>query len=602
MNNHWLSKIDIDSISVILSFLPLEDQLQFRVASKSFNEMVMEGMTISKIVLDFINYWNKTIKQNDFTKMEELLNWTLGAQLRCNGFIRNQQILSKKEIKNSFTEDQLKLLQSGVIEVSEMISDKGLCDDTFFSFSKIKWNVNNNTVDNPKTITFIQNYLQCVYWKNLETLNTQYALKFYEDDNIHKTKPLILFDNFNENVVNREILEKVRNTYCNPLVTYNLEEFCNFLLKLANSPLITKPDEEYIGDFELHDNLSDNDEIENNYNEFFKKGVLQMNKFIHQYDWKEFVSIFCNSLNEINHQMKSIMLNNNLIKNSNTKRNDGHSSNEEEEEHCEKLDENNPVKLLIQSKLYKICDSKEENNFHFKWITTCEELKENREAIFYLSPLNKYIKVKAKKKVMILSERKNAVQLFYKELNENEWNCFYNEDNLHLEPNIKEIYYEKEKKRKSQRPKRPMTSYIFFCQEKREIIKQQHPEMKAVDLMKETAMLWKSLSDEEKLPYQEQAEVMKQKYKVELQEFEKRKIEEEENEEREWKREKLSVMDISKVKEMFELNVTDELFIEMLIKVMKACTLVVTDGGQFFHDNVQSTCEFSTQPVEYNFP
>ncbi|KAL9646769.1 hypothetical protein ABK040_001191 [Willaertia magna] len=98
-------------------------------------------------------------------------------------------------------------------------------------------------------------------------------------------------------------------------------------------------------------------------------------------------------------------------------------------------------------------------------------------------------------------------------LKENNWNRFYKEDNV--EHNIKEINYEKGKKRNN----------------------------------------------------------------IELQEFKKRKWEEEENEEREYKKEKLSVMDISKVKEIFELNTTDELFTEMLLKVMKAYTLVVTSSA-----------------------
>ncbi|KAL9646110.1 hypothetical protein ABK040_007988 [Willaertia magna] len=592
INSHWLSKVDTDSISVILSFLPLKDQLKFRSASKSFNEMVTERMTISKIVFDFINYWSESIKQNNFTKMEELLNWTMGALSRCNGFIRNQQILKKEEIKKTFTENQLKLLQNDVIQVNEMISDKGLCDgDTFFSFCKIKWKVNNND-SNAKTITFIQNYLQCKNCRTLK-LKTQYILKFYEDDNIQKTIPLILF-NDSDNIVNHEVLEKVRTTYCNQLVTKDLEDFCNFLLKLANSPPIRKPEDE-LQDYESN-NIYEM-EMESNYNEFNKNGVLQMDKFILKYNWKEFLSIFCNSLIEINHQMKSIVLNNNLVKNSKPQvenyfyeLDEDDDEEEKEKEEKEKYSEKikNSVKLSIQSKLYKICDSKQEdkeNNFNVKWTKSCKESNENREAIFYFSHLNKYIKIKSEEKSIVLYRNQQAtkLQLFYKELNENDWNCFYYKDNLNLKDNIKEIYYEKEMERN--RLKRPPSGYFIFSFEKREIIKQQYPQMAARDLLRETARLWKSSSDEEKMSYHEQARVMKEKYKIELQEFEKRQLEEEEKEARERKKEKLSVMDISKIKEMFELNVTDELFIEMLMKVMKAYTLVIIDGSEYFYNN-----------------
>ncbi|KAL9646118.1 hypothetical protein ABK040_007996 [Willaertia magna] len=596
INSHWLSKVDTDSISVILSFLPLKDQLKFRSASKCFNEMVTERMTISKIVFDFINYWNKTIKQNNFTKIEEILYWTMGALSRCNGFIRNQQILKKEEIKKTFTENQLKLLQNGVIQVNEMISDKGLCeDDTFFSFCKIKWKVNNND-SNPKTITFIQNYLQCKNCKTLK-LKTQYILKFYEDDNTQKTTPLILF-NDSDNIVNYEALEKVRNIYCNQLVTKDLEDFCNFLLKLANSPPIRKPEDE-LQDYESN-NIYEM-EMESNYNEFNKNGVLQMDKFILKYNWKEFLSIFCNSLIEINHQMKSIVLNNNLVKNSKHQvenyfyeLDEDDDEEEKEKEEKEKYSEEitNSVKLSIQSKLYKICDSKQEdreNNFNFDWTRFCKESNENREAIFYFSHLNKYIKIKSEEKSIVLYRNQQArkLQLFYKEVNENDWNCFYYKDNLNFKDNMKEIYYEKEMERKKLQPKRPPSGYLIFCAEKREIIKQQYPQMTVGELMKEMARLWKSLSDEEKMSYLEQYRVMKEKYKIELQEFEKRQLEEEEKEEkeRECKREKLSVMDISKIKEMFELNVTDELFIEMLMKVIKAYTLVIIDGSEYFYNN-----------------
>ncbi|KAL9645680.1 hypothetical protein ABK040_003413 [Willaertia magna] len=595
LNGKWLSKVDTDSISVILSFLPLHDQLQFRCVSKSFNEMITERITISKIVFDFMNYWNNKIKQNNLVTKNQILDWTMGAQLKINRFIRNQQILNKKEINSEFNENQLKLLQNGKIEVIEMINDKALCNDTVFSFCKIKWFINNNNQNEkePKTITFVQYYLQCKDCGNLE-LTKHYVLRFYKDDNIDDLKTLAFLNNISsESFVTKERLEKLKSKFCNELMNANnYEEFFNFLLKLANCKQTVESIMDNVYNFKLSDIYSafkgDEEDINDNYNQYHVKGSKEMEQFIFKYDWKQYLSIFCNSLYEIIHQMKSIALNNSNIKDLYEE----DSSDEEEEEEISPKEKN--LIKLIQSKLFKICDSKQEdgeNNFDFKLFNGCEEFKENREAIFYLSNSNKYIKIKAVMKSMTLKRKRNAtqLQLFYKELNENDWDCFYENDNLHFEQNIKEIYYEKERKRRENRPKRPMTAYFLFVKDKREPLKQQYPEKKMMEIAKELGTLWKSLSDEEKRPYVEQADELRKKYQKQLEEYKESDSETEENEERVCKKEKLGVMNISKVKEIFELDqVSDKLFIKKLIEVMKVYRFAVDSDNLFVQYDVQN--------------
>jgi hypothetical protein len=43
-----------------------------------------------------------------------------------------------------------------------------------------------------------------------------------------------------------------------------------------------------------------------------------------------------------------------------------------------------------------------------------------------------------------------------------------------------------------------MTGYTYFCQITRESVKEDNPEMKATEVTKELARLWKELSDEDK--------------------------------------------------------------------------------------------------------
>ena len=70
------------------------------------------------------------------------------------------------------------------------------------------------------------------------------------------------------------------------------------------------------------------------------------------------------------------------------------------------------------------------------------------------------------------------------------------------------------------RPKRPKTSYLYFCEEKRPILKSQHPEFKVGEIMKELGKMWKALSEDGKTKYNELYEKDKARYEEELEEYE----------------------------------------------------------------------------------
>jgi len=71
----------------------------------------------------------------------------------------------------------------------------------------------------------------------------------------------------------------------------------------------------------------------------------------------------------------------------------------------------------------------------------------------------------------------------------------------------------KGKKRKdSNKPKRAMSSFMFFANEKRQGLRLEHPELKITEIGKELGRLWKDLADEEKKRYIEQATQDKARY------------------------------------------------------------------------------------------
>ena len=64
-------------------------------------------------------------------------------------------------------------------------------------------------------------------------------------------------------------------------------------------------------------------------------------------------------------------------------------------------------------------------------------------------------------------------------------------------------------------PKRSLTSYIFFCKEQRNLLKDQQTTLSTKDITTELGKKWKALSDEQKSPYVKLAEDDKNRYNSE---------------------------------------------------------------------------------------
>ena len=74
---------------------------------------------------------------------------------------------------------------------------------------------------------------------------------------------------------------------------------------------------------------------------------------------------------------------------------------------------------------------------------------------------------------------------------------------------------ESPKKKSPTGPKRGLSSYIFFCQENRAIIKKEEPDFDAKEVTRELGRRWSSLSDTEKEPFIKLAEADKIRYEKE---------------------------------------------------------------------------------------
>ena len=76
------------------------------------------------------------------------------------------------------------------------------------------------------------------------------------------------------------------------------------------------------------------------------------------------------------------------------------------------------------------------------------------------------------------------------------------------------------KKRRDPRiPKRPMTSFMFFCNEFRNQIWAENPEFKMGDVAKELGKRWKQLSEVQKEKYSKMNEVDKERYEEEYETY-----------------------------------------------------------------------------------
>ncbi|CAG8623876.1 9030_t:CDS:2 [Paraglomus occultum] len=64
-------------------------------------------------------------------------------------------------------------------------------------------------------------------------------------------------------------------------------------------------------------------------------------------------------------------------------------------------------------------------------------------------------------------------------------------------------------------PKRPRSAFLYFCSEKREEVKKQHPSMKLGDTQKALGEMWRNMSEAEKTPYTKLAVTDRKRYEDE---------------------------------------------------------------------------------------
>jgi len=64
-------------------------------------------------------------------------------------------------------------------------------------------------------------------------------------------------------------------------------------------------------------------------------------------------------------------------------------------------------------------------------------------------------------------------------------------------------------------PKRPLSSYMYFCQDQRDAIKTANPTMNGKEITSELGRVWKSLSDEAKIPHESKAATDKLRFETE---------------------------------------------------------------------------------------
>lgn len=75
------------------------------------------------------------------------------------------------------------------------------------------------------------------------------------------------------------------------------------------------------------------------------------------------------------------------------------------------------------------------------------------------------------------------------------------------------------KKKHPDAPKAAMGAYMWFCQEHREKVKTDHPDMGAKEILSELGRRWKALTDDDKVQYNEIAKEDKERYEREKEVF-----------------------------------------------------------------------------------
>jgi len=102
-------------------------------------------------------------------------------------------------------------------------------------------------------------------------------------------------------------------------------------------------------------------------------------------------------------------------------------------------------------------------------------------------------------------------------------------------PKAKKEKPQKEKKQKKVKdpnaPKGALGAYMFFCKDMRDSVKKEHPDWGVAEIGKHLGAEWKSLTDEEKQQYNDQAKEDKERYKKALADYNAKKEAEKEEEE-----------------------------------------------------------------------
>ena len=81
----------------------------------------------------------------------------------------------------------------------------------------------------------------------------------------------------------------------------------------------------------------------------------------------------------------------------------------------------------------------------------------------------------------------------------------------------------KKAKKDKDAPKRAISAFFFYNQERREILKKEQPKLDNKEIIKIMSKEWNELSDEKKKPYVEKAEADKKRYEAEKKAYEAKK-------------------------------------------------------------------------------
>lgn len=70
-------------------------------------------------------------------------------------------------------------------------------------------------------------------------------------------------------------------------------------------------------------------------------------------------------------------------------------------------------------------------------------------------------------------------------------------------------------------PKRPMSAFLYFSQEKRRLVKAEHPSLRNTEISRRLGELWREASEEEKSPHIATEKVEREKYNLQIAEWRK---------------------------------------------------------------------------------